>query len=54
MDLRFGARKDSYNRDAWVGRQGGQGRLGVNEVEPFDSKNSRSSGSFTGAIDLIS
>lgn len=53
MDLRFGARKDSYNRDAWVGRQEGQGRLGVNGVEPFDSK-SRSSGSFTGALDLIS
>lgn len=54
MDLRFGARKDSYNRDAWAGRQEGRGRPGVNGVEPFDSKNSRSSGSFTGAVGLIS
>lgn len=34
----------------WAGREDNR----VNEVEPFDSKNSRSSGSFTGAIDLIS
>lgn len=41
--------------NALGGRQAeGQGRPRVNRVEPFDSKNRRSSGIFIGATDLIS